>query len=196
MRKSSSFSYMSDRCEVQADVADEDDAALLPRGLHRLSHDLVALGRGGDEHGVGAEAVRQLVRPAAGSPRRRRSRASCHARAPSRPATGRGRNRSRARRGAQQLDGELAEDAEPHHGHRLAERRLRRGARPGARSRRASPSTPGRCRAPPGCGRRGSPGRRSARRGSRSRRPRRRPGRRRRKPFTSSPTSTTTPAAE
>ncbi len=74
--------------EVEADVADEDDAALLAARLHRLADDLVALGRGGDQDGVGAEAVGQLVDAAREVLARADPVRHARARAPSRSAVG------------------------------------------------------------------------------------------------------------
>src|SRR5690606_12096770 len=111
--------------DVEADIADHDDAALAAAGLKRLRQNLAAGRRRGDDHRVGAEPVGQLddgldnivvgrieadieaVLPGDGDA----ARVYVGADHP-------------AAVGGQQLRGDLAENAEPDHHHAFAERRL------------------------------------------------------------------------
>src|SRR5439155_13663396 len=110
--------------QVQPDVADEDNTALLPARLHGIVDDLAARRRGRDDDGVGAEAVGELVDPL-DERRGRGVHPVIEARA-SRCGHARridvGAHDATAVR-LEQLDGELADDPEADDADRLAQRR-------------------------------------------------------------------------
>ena len=178
-------------------LADDDDPAAVAREARGELERVGRARRGADEDRVEPDAaglgLDRVLEP--GVVARERARAATRWRAPT-AAGSRSMPNAVAAGGLQQLDGELADEAEPDDADALADARRRPGARRAARWRR-----PSRTRRPR------SRRRRDARdevrrngddlaRGSPSRHRRTRRGRRAATPWTPAPTSTTTPADE